>query len=78
VGATSHRGIVSCQHFSLLRDFEAPSHNSMQSLETTMECVLGASLGYISASNDYLGFGATALVGLPQSYHIGDRSAEDW
>lgn len=74
----SKKGIVSWQHLTILKNYEAPSQNSMQSILTTSEVAITASLGYVSASNDYLGFGATANSGIPQPYHIYSYSVNDW
>ena len=67
ITTNSLRGVISCQHISLLRNFESPTEIF---LETTMECVMGASLGYLSVTNDYIGFGSSSKSGLPQAYHI--------
>jgi len=78
VGNANKKGIISCQHYTLLRNYESPSQNTFRSIETTMEAVIVASLGYISVSNDYLGFGSTANKNIPQSYHIDSYTSADW
>ena len=72
------RGIVSLQHYSLIKNYESPSQNTSKSILTTMEAVVTASLGYIATSNDYIGFGSTANSNIPQPYHIYSYSTDDW
>ena len=78
IKSDSKRGIVSWQHLTIVRNNESPSQNSLQSVITTSEATITASLGYISASNDYLGFGVTANTGIPSPYHIYSYSTNDW
>ncbi len=70
------RGIVSCQHGTHLKNNESPSKNEIN--WGTYEPAIIASLGYIAASNDYLGFGSTANSNFPQAYHIYSYSTNDW
>lgn len=67
------QGIVSLQHYTLTRNDESPS---CRSLPTVVEAAIVASLGYVSTSNDYLGFGVNNTV--PHSYHIYSNTTDDW